>query len=708
MKLKILAFDGEMLPTLNAMPNPEYSPIMLISFAANYDIMEDKKKVVFILNRDKSLPEGVQIKDNRVEVRFNDERRMIHGWELLIKDCDVIAGYNTSGFDIPYIVDRARALSMSKMSIGNADDGLWCKPHISKGLSIGKVGGIKGKIVFDVLYLIRRADESNTLKKKFKFKNDKLESTAPVALGKEKKEFSVQQMINYWEKGIDEEKFIDYCSVDSELALEFITKFRLLDKFLMLSRESGKLVQDVIDSQGFGNLVENLLAKKFVKVGRVLPCRGKSSSDDNLEITEDDLAGAFVLEPKLGITDHIASGDYTSLYPTLMRRGNICPTTVILDNTVSDNENMIIVKNDEDKVMGRFVKPSILKGIIPSIQEELMTKRALLKTEMKKYEKGTNDYLMYDAQQNATKILLNTFYGFTGEQGNKVYCYNVAASVTGSGRKQIKYTIAMIEGKTVSYNGKNYKLKVVASDTDSVYVQVLPEDIHEILDREVVVGVSTIKFDEINETLEKPMKLAFENYVKRMLVLAKKRYTIVTVDEKGKESITNKGIESIRRDWCDLATDTMTEAIDILLHEDNINVGTKKVIDFVRNEAEKLKEGKIDIRKLILSKKLTKLITNYDNDAVHVKVAIKMKERGKPSNVGDRIQYLIVDNGKKLVGDKAEDADYVMSGKCVYKIDYNYYTTKQLFPPVGRILDVIGSDKELLKLDKKQKTMMDY
>ena len=700
MKLKILAFDGEMLPTLNAMPNPEHSPIMLLSFAANYNVMNDKKKVVFILNRDKNTPEGVQVKDNSVEVRFNDERRLIHGWELLIKDCDVIAGYNTSGFDIPYIIDRAKALSMSKLYIGNADDGLWHRKHISKGLSVETVGGAKGKIIFDVLYLLRRADESNTFKKEYNLKNMKLESTAPEILKKEKKEFPIEKMIEYWDKGLDEEKFINYCSVDSELALEFITKFRLLDKFIMLSKESGKITQDVIDSQGFGSLVENLLMKEFGKVGRVLPCRSKSTFDNTVEIEEDELAGAFVLEPRLGITDNIASGDYSSMYPSLMRKNNICYTTVIVENSIPDNDDMIIVRNDENNL--------ILKGIIPTIQENLMSKRALLKAEMKKYEKGSIDYLMLDASQNATKILLNTFYGFTGEQDAKLYYNSIAASVTGAGRKQIKHTISMIEGKIVSYNEKNYKLKVVAGDTDSVYVQIIPENINETLSREIVVGVSIIKFDEINATLEKPMKLAFENYVKRMIVVAKKRYAMITIDEKGKELIIKKGIETVRRDWCDFSTDALTNVVDIILHEDNVIVGTKKIIDFIRDEAERLKNGKIDIQKIILSKKLTKPIVKYDNDAVHVKVAIKMKERGKTSEVGDRIQYIIMDNGKSLIGDRAEDADYVMSGKSKDKIDYDYYINKQLFPPVGRILDVIGSNKDLLKVDKRQKTMLDF
>ena len=712
MKLKILAFDGEMLPQNNQMPDPEKCPIMLLSFAANYNVMNDKKKVIFVLNRTKDIPEGEQIKDESVIVRFSDERRMIHGWELLIKGCDIIVGYNIAGFDIPYIIDRAKALSMSKLIIGNVDDALWHRKHLSKGKNVTVIGGIKGKIVEDVLYILRRDDASNTIKADYNLKNLKLEVTAKEVLKKEKKDFSIQEMIDYWEQGLNEDKFIEYCSVDSELALEFITKFRLLDKFIGLSRRAGKVPQDIIDSQGFGSLVENLLMKEFGKIGRVVPCRGKSHTNISDDVGDDnELKGAFVKEPKVGISDHVVISDYMSLYPSLIIKHNMCYSTVILDNSIPDDiESMNIIRDEDGKLLGRFVKSHILKGIVPSILENLTTERKIAKTEMKKYEKGSSNYLTWDSEQNATKILMNSFFGYTGEQGAKLYCFQVASSITGSGQKQIKYTMKMIDGITVTdINGKLYKLLIIMGDTDSIYVQVIPLDINNsTLNREISVRVVSKELEKINVTLEKPMKLAFEDYAKRVLVTAKKRYTKIIVDENGKERVASKGIETIRREWSDFASESLEKAINIILYEEKVDIGIKKLIDFTRNEAEKLKRGEIDVHKLLLSKQLTKPITSYDNNAVHVKVAILMKERGRPSEVGDRIQYIIVDNGKKLIGDKAEAADYVISGKCKYGIDYDYYITKQLFPPIIRMLKVLGVSEKLLTVDKKQKTMMDY
>jgi len=718
MKFKILAFDGEMLPIDGKFPTADKSPIILLSFAGNYEILNGKKKVIFILNRNKTYPEGLEVFNDNVRVRFNDERMMIQGWAKLIRGCDVITGYNSSGFDIPYIIDRGRAIRSGEMRIGNSEDKLWYNEHTSKGMNVASIKNTKGKINEDVLYVLRRNDASNTIKADYTLKNLKLEVTSKEVLGKNKKEFELQEMIDYWEKGLNEEKFIEYCSVDSELALEFITKFRLLDKFIGLSKETGKITQDIIDSQGFGSLVENLLFKEFKKLDRVIPCRGKSHNDLG-EIEEDELEGAFVLPPKVGISDNVVIADYASLYPSLMIKNNICYTTVITDKSIPDDpETMNIIRNEDGILLGRFVKSHILKGIVPTILENLMAKRKLAKAEMKKYEKGSIQYLMWDAIQNAVKISMNSFYGYTGEQGAKLYYHDIAASVTGSGQKQIKYTMKQIDGITVTdIDGKQYKLKIIMGDTDSIYVQVIPVNISDIFNptetlknREICVRVVTKELNKINETLEKPMKLAFEDYAERILVTAKKRYSKIIVDEKGKKSLSSKGVETQRRDWTDFATEALEKAYEIILYEPDIITGTKKMIDFIRSESERLKSGKVEIDKLALSKSLTKLIIMYDNKAVHVQVAIKMKERGKPYKVGERVQFLIMNTGnsKSLICEKAEELDYVKTGNCEYPIDYNYYITKQLYPPIERILTAIGADKELLYVNKNQKSVFDF
>lgn len=710
MFLKVCSFDIEVLTTENRMPFPDKDCVLLVSCHFNYDYEAEgvmTRNVVLLLHKAK---DGVEKQENRIVYIFNNEPRLLSKLFNILKENDIFTGYNVNNFDFVYIADRAKTLGMKNINIGLGDKGLYCRKHISKGFSVTNIGGLTGKILIDVLGVLRREDATNVFLKKYNLKNLKLENVSREILGVEKLEFSIQEMNDYWNDCNNIElrnRFVDYCSRDSELALMFLTKFRLLDKFFALSKASGKLVQDVINSQGSGSMVENLLLKEFRKYDRVMPIRTGGGSDD-----EEELEGAFVLEPVLGVTDNIGVCDYASLYPSIMIKHNLSYDTLILESPekLGLNEDDIVTQLDEmDNPYARFVKKEKVKGIIPRKLEELLVLRKSQKKEMNKYDKGTSNYLLFDSAQNATKILLNSFYGYTGDSGSKVYSWFIATAVTTNGRKQIRKTIDMVKNTLVEKDGIKYKLDVVASDTDSTYVHVMKDGSKDISREEVVYCVNYAA-DKVNETLEKPMNLAFESYIKRIIIIAKKHYAYLSVDDKGKESITSKGLETVRRDWCSFSTDNMTKIIDFILKEKDVKEGVNKSIELLKEQAKLLKKDKIDLNLLVLSKKLTDYITAYDGKAVHVQVAIKMKDRGHASEVGDRIQYLITDNGKKLVSDRAEEAEYVMRNLDKFKIDKTYYIYQQLLPPAQRVLRLLGVKDELLlsKMDEGQKSLFDY
>ncbi len=708
-----------MLPFGDQMPKPEVSPILLISCHFNKEYIIENiptKNVVLILTKNE---EDIDILNDKVVCYYTDEKRMIGKFFSIIKEYnpDIFCGYNINGFDFPYIFGysgmgvsvkgRWSVLGGNRVNLGSGDKTVSCRASLSKGMRVVKVEGITGKIIFDVLYLMRREDESNVFKKKYNLKVQTLEHVSREILGVNKLEFSIKEMQEYWDTTDNIElrnKFINYCSRDSELALMFVTKFRLLDKFITLSKASGKLIQDVINSMGSGLMVENLLLKEFKKYDRLMPVRVHSSGGYK---KEEELEGAEVFEPKLGVSENICSVDYKSLYPSLMIKHNLCYSTLITESDITKlglTDDDVIVQTDEyGNPYAKFVKKEKFKGIVPRKLEELLGNRAAQKKEMKKYEKGTSEYLMWDATQNATKILLNSFYGYSGDVDAKVYSWFVATAVTTNGRKQIKKTwnMILVEIATVKLGEREFKLGVVQGDTDSSYMQVIALDKNPISRDEAIKAVMIV-LDKVNATLEKPMQLDFENYVSRIVIVAKKHYAMLIVDDNGKESITSKGIETIRREWSNFASSNMSKVIDFILKEKNIQDGINKSIELVKEQAELLKNDKIDIKSLVLSKKLTKLITLYDNKAVHVQVAIKMKERGHASEVGDRIQFIILDNGKKLISEKAEEAELVIRNPDKYKVDKDYYLYKQLLPPlIGSatrrgVLELLGVNKEML------------
>lgn len=696
--LKCVSVDIEVLTVESRMPTPDKNPILLVSCSFNYDYQEEDIKVrnvILLLHRTKEYVEKLE---NKIVYIFNDELKLLNKLLSILKENDVVTGYNVVGFDLVYIIDRCKNLGIRFINVGLSDKNLYYRKSLSKGFSVTKLGNLTGKIVIDVLAVLRREDEANPLKKKYNLKNLKLEHVSREILGIEKLEFSIKEMNNYWNDCDNLElrnRFIDYCGRDSELALMFLTKFRLLDKFIAVSKASGKLLQEVINALGSGGFVENLLLKEFRKYDRVMPIRSSYGSYKG----EDELEGAFVLEPKLGVTDNIGSCDYASLYPTILIKYNLCYSTLVIEKDISKiglTENDVeMMYDDMGNSIAMFVRKEKYKGIIPHKLEELLTLRAFQKKEMNKYEKETPEYMMYDSSQQGTKIMMNSFYGYTGDTDAKVYSWFIAASVTGNGRRQIKTTIKMIKDIKIEKNNNKYILEVISGDTDSQYIHVIKEGSGNVSREEVIYCVNYAA-DKVNEVLERPMRLAYENYIRRIVIVAKKHYAMLTIDDNGKESITSKGLETVRRDWCNYSTDTMAKIIDFILKESKIEDGIKNSVELIKERAKLLNDGKIDLNDLVLSKKLTKPITSYDNKAVHVQVAIKMKERGRPSEIGDRVQYIIINNGKKLVSEKAEEADYVMKNIDMFKIDKEFYIYHQLIPPAMRVLSLLGIKEETI------------
>ena len=423
------------------------------------------------------------------------------------------------------------------------------------------------------------------------------------------------------------------------------------------------------------------------------------------------------------LQNYVSNGfiSHNSLYPSILIKYNLCYSTLIREDDISKlgltEADVEVMYDDIGNSIAKFVRKEKYRGIIPRKLEELLALRTFQKKEMKKYGKGTPEYLMYDSSQNGTKIMMNSFYGYTGDTDAKIYSWFIAASVTGNGRKQIKKTKRMIEedfGK-VKLAEREFILRIVMGDTDSSYINVISQDNGSVSRDETIRAVMTA-INKVNDTLEKPMQLDFENYIRRIVIVAKKHYAMLTVDDNGKESITSKGIETVRRDWCNFSTETMSDVIDFVLKEQKVEDGITKSIELVKQKAKLLNSGNIDLNDLVLSNKLTKPITYYDSKEAHVMVAIKMKERGHPSEIGDRIQFIIIDNGKKLVSERAEEAELVIRNPDKYKIDKNYYLMYQLLPPIvgtptrKGVLNLLGVTKEMMlsKLDDKQKSLFDY
>ncbi|MFA0821787.1 MAG: DNA-directed DNA polymerase [Methanomethylovorans sp.] len=699
--LKFLSFDIECLPLGGSMPSPDESPVIMISltFAPSY---KGHNTIVLVAKHVSGAGQDVE--------SLKDEESMFKRFFEILReyDPDILVGYNINDFDIPYITDRVKFLSDSGTMVdsGSGRDG---RPMNYRKIGTMTLISMTGRVVVDVLPLIRS---------QFSLKRYTLRNVAKELLDREKLDVAPSEMEDYWkDEGEKLLKFIDYARRDSELAMELVMKLQLLDRYIAISRVSGSLLQEVIDG-GQTSMVENLLLRECRIRDRVIPPKPNDDLVYSRNKNSEGLKGGEVLEPKKGLLENVVILDYKSLYPTIMMAHNLCYTTVV-EKDVPEEEGKTITPPSG----GKFVTADVSKGIMPTILENLLNRRIETKKRMKGIS-NEDEYRALDATQLAMKILLNSFYGYAGYTRARLYSLTLANAVTSFGRENIIKTRSLIENIihtiylkdgnsylkseiNLDLQIKSISLSVVYGDTDSVFVQCTAISEISLEDAELVgKKISGI----VSASLPDPMELEFESIAKRALFIAKKRYAIWVFERSAdgwKDGIKVKGMETVRRDWCELTSKTLNRVLELVLKEGEVEAAVRhvrKVVDSIRNLD--VTKDKDIIDDLTMTRMYSKKREHYKNKQPHLTVAEKMEKRtGSPPPVGERIPFVIT-AGKDLFVNRAEDPEYVRENNV--SLDVDYYVKKQILPPVERILGVFGVDLVNLDYDSKQTGLSDF
>ena len=655
--LKYLAFDIECVSPDGGMPDAKKDPVILISMV--FDPSHKGRKSVVLSTRP---GKGVD--------SFENEKEMLEGFIDAVKkyDPDIITGYNCKGFDFPYILDR-----MKKQGVRPFFGRCTQKPVFFKKFGNNCRVSITGRIIVDSFEII---------KKDFSLQRYGLDFVAQELLKEKKGDVKHSEIDKLWRGSAKEfEKLVYYSRQDSVLAMNLLLKLNLLDKYVALSKVSGTLLQDTLDS-GETTRIENYMLREFNKHKFVMPCKpdfGVVSSRSDTRKKE--LGGGEVLEPKKGLHSSVLVLDFKSMYPSIVKTFNICPTTKLKDTEKAECYTT--------PSGARFFKKSVKKGIVPKIVETLMENRQEVKKKLKR-AKGEKARQLY-AKQWALKIMANAIYGYFGYVRSRLFDLDIANAITSTGRNTILNTKKDIETK--------YGYEVVYGDTDSVFVKLKEEDMEKI----AAIGDDISKY--ITDKLPGSMELEFEKVFKRFLPLTKKRYAAWKFVREGdgwEEGIEMKGIETVRRDWCNLVGLTLRDVIEIILKESDVKGAVKHFKEIIT----KLLRNEIAIDNLVITKTMTKAPKHYAGVQPHIELVKKIQARDPTAmpGIGDRIGYVIV-KGTQMLSKRTEDPRYVTERGL--QVDSNYYIENQLLPPLERIFGALGISKSELLGNGKQTGIMD-
>jgi len=581
-QLKTLSLDIETNYTYIApdMENPDQE-IISVSFCDN----EGKKQAFLYESPDCKK----KIIESEVLKIFKTEEELLVATLAYIKqeDPDVLTGWNVEKFDLTYLIRRMKQFDIDyrKLSPLNA---VWINNDY------GDVN-IKGRIILDMMiaYIHFRKASNQGRAEQYS-----LEFTAQDVLGKGKIAHQ-DVMHDMWINNPDE--LIRYNLRDVELVIEINKKLEIIDFLNYMRAKSYSQLSQVYQTT---TLVDGYLLR-MVHNEVVLPSKTKSAKRDKY-------LGAFVIEPKPGIYKNVMALDVKGMYPNIIKTFNVGYETF--------NPEGII-----------HLKPGIgfdtEEGMVSKAMRKLEKERSIYKTKMYNAISEDKRKLNY-YKQYAIKVLMNSFYGYLGYPGSRLYKREVAEAITTWGQKIIKRTAEFLEEKG---------FKIIYGDTDSVYIQGKKEKLLEIIKEGSKLAKEINKeykeFSKLFGAKESTLEIEFEKAFKKILFVgkkgsetgAKKKYAYIPLwidGENAKNEVSFVGFESVRSDTPRISKEAQQKVVRMILDDKTKEV----IVEYLKDLDKKIRTKEIALEEIAFPKGISKNLIEYGKSSED--------ERGKITRCG--------------------------------------------------------------------------
>ena len=614
-------------------PSDPFNPITAIALHLGWM----KKTICIAIKPETLTKEQAQEICNKFEDTFlmDTEEELLNTFLDLIDDADVLSGWNSEGFDIPYMVNRiSRVLSKSH----TRKFCLWERmPRERMLVKFGKESQayeLTGRVHLDYLELYR------------KFTYHEMHSYSLDAIG----EYELSERKVAYDGTLDQlynndfETFISYNRQDVDLLVRLDKKLQFIDLANVLSHAN---TVPIISALGAVAQTDMAIVNEAHSRGFIVP--DKNRGEKPLPA-----AGAYVATPDKGMHKWIGSVDLNSLYPSILRACNMSPETIVgqvrhsltgpmiesfnngrdgfvaraWEGKFATEEYELVMAKDVDQLLyvdfengdtieatGKEIYDLIFnsgetwlitanatifrydkQGIVPGLLERWYAERKELQTKAREArEKGGDEFEFWDKRQLVKKINLNSLYGAILNPGCRFFDKRIGQSTTLSGRQISKHMAAKInEVITGEYNhvGK----AIIYGDTDSAYFSA-----YEVLKKEINDGSipwtkeSVIKLydqvcEEVNGSFKKFMAEAFhclksraeviqagrESVAETGLFITKKRYAILIYDLEGYRQDVEDKPGKIKAMGLDLKRSDTPLFIQDFLNELLLMVLTKK------------------------------------------------------------------------------------------------------------------------------------
>ena len=634
---------------------------------------------------------------------------------------DIITGWNSRFFDIPYLVNRIVKILGQKMANKLSPWG-WYKEN-----EINLFGNRKQQI-FDLVGI--SSIDYMDVYKKFTYVNRESYSLNHIAyteLGEKKLDYSEYSSLHELYK-TNFQKFVDYNVRDVVLLERLEEKLKLLEMIISLAYMAKCNFNDVFSPVKMWDcIIFNHLKDQQI----VVPPKKHETKTEAYE-------GAYVKDPQIGRHKWVASFDLNSLYPHLIMQYNISPETLVGMHTESGLVDALLDKEFDvaflkEKNLTMTPNGSLYtrkkQGFLPALMEKMYTDRVkyknLLLTEQKKGKAAdTNKLAQYYNMQINLKIALNSAYGALGNQWFRFYDVRNAEAVSVAGQLSIRWAERAVNqylNKILETENDDY---VLASDTDSLYVTLDSlvqkvgltdtDKIIEFMDKVCEGKIQNVidkcygEMAEYVNAFEQKMVMKREVLAEVGIWTGKKHYILNVHNSEGVQYDEPKlkimGIEAIKSSTPEPCRNALKEAFKIMMNgteDDVINYIEEFKIKFKTLPAEEVSfprsvkglakyhdsasiyqkstpihvKGSLIYNKILQNKRLTRKYPKIQEGE-----KIKFAYLKEPNPTGDTVIAML-----NALPDEFELKPY---------IDYEKQFSKSFLDPIIGILNVIGWEHE--------------
>lgn len=554
-------------------------------------------------------------------------------------DPDILTGYNIGGYDVPLLMERAKVVGLESLPLGRERSG----PR-EMGDRLWKVAG---RVVADAWWEARR---------QLRPKQETLQFVARTLLGDSKLPVDRRNIDEEWAR--DPERVMEYCEHDADLALRILGRLRAVEKAADLATVARLPLEEGLNGRT-SLFIDAMLIPRADARGVGVPMSHRGGREAPIE-------GGYVHAIRPGMYRWVVVLDFKSMYPSIIISRNLCFTTLSPEGTTVAPSG------------ARFLTPSVRRGIIPEILEELLADRDRFRREARS---APNDELVeyYDGLQNAVKVLMNSFYGVLASSFYRFTNKEIGSAITAFAREAITTIIRNLEA-----DGN----EVVYSDTDSVFVRSPVET----LEGARAFGESIAKrFTHEGVTFEfQSVYGAFFSHG------AKKRYVGRTAWPK--EDLIVRGYETRRTDAFDFQSQALMEVFDLVLRGD-----TDAAVRRARELVGAVRNREVPVERLVIARAVreeSEYNESTRDSLPFLRVFRQLRAEGYDVIPGMRVAWVVTDSRKS----PQEIEPWVEGRPFTKQPDWEYYADR-VAQTLARVTEVFDWDAASLLGGSRQRRL---